>query len=133
MNNKNAINIYGEGKYSSDRQTFTDDTETFRGTQAEASAFFQKKYPSKSLIVDCYPKKRIKGITRKCTYEFATFLHQIFCKQDHIERCDWFYRDWENLGEARTEYLAKAKRVMKKYKISEVAQAHKIIQGVERT
>ncbi len=55
------IKVFGRGKSYFDRQQFTDENDySFVGNFKEAQLFFQQKYPSKTIIITCLPKKRQK-------------------------------------------------------------------------
>lgn len=57
-----TVYVNGEGKSVFDRQTYTDGSDTFRGTKHEALQHYRSMYPSSSIIITTQPKKREKRL-----------------------------------------------------------------------
>jgi len=39
----------------------------------------------------------------------AEAMHKTMCRHNHTDGCGWYYCDWENPREERTDYLRRAK------------------------
>lgn len=60
MPNSNLIKVYGQGyaKYGRRQKYIDHHGESFTGTHAEAVVYYRRLYPSMSIKVSDYPRKR---------------------------------------------------------------------------
>ena len=57
--------------------------------------------------------EREEHIKKSDLHKIAELLHDIMCKSNHIDQCDWDYGDWLNPKFAQKQYLERAQELIK--------------------
>jgi hypothetical protein len=70
-------------------------------------------------------KNRFEGLTDE--QQLAELIHDTQCRWNHTDGCGWYYESWDKPGYSRTEYVEKARNILKEVPFNQAIKMVKLM------